>query len=523
MEPADASIRGIDLPLFIPSNDINVLGETITKEEGKEYIKIDLGGSILSLEVFNPEQVKQDVSHLYVLIQAKDVSGVERKCYFNFEAVHTALQIDRLLFADASHGQLIHLFTACKHIGLESNAEKHKKIENAFRSIVHLYLTNQCRNALAAHRKDTGKCTKENFSKCYEWIENEKEGLEEELQAAIAEDPHITYIVVKGEDSGLPFNIEYRGLHDIRVKVIKNIVWGSANISSLYVDMYRGDHFLKSKRIIKDKNKEKKEDKNAIRAITLEAAVREAHIINSIRDIEYVVKYVRSPEIRWNSKKNYYNSYVYTEYLNGGTLHSQLQKSTTNPIDTKSRYRVMGDLCKALHTIHIKGISHRDIKLENCMLHNGRVRIIDFDLARFNHLPQLLSPGSSRYYDPHLVFLRINNIAFDMLNGSSDIYSSGVVGFALFAYVLPSLSSELAKNITKSILNGKIYNEVGLNQKLEEDFSFVEKTIKLNPELIDVLKSMLQALPSKRISLLQAAERFYKLEAAEPANIHLVA
>jgi serine/threonine protein kinase len=42
---------------------------------------------------------------------------------------------------------------------------------------------------------------------------------------------------------------------------------------------------------------------------------------------------------------------------------------------------IMIDICKGLTHLHSKGIAHRDIKVENILLHNKQFKLCDFGSA----------------------------------------------------------------------------------------------------------------------------------------------
>jgi len=98
--------------------------------------------------------------------------------------------------------------------------------------------------------------------------------------------------------------------------------------------------------------------------------------------------------------------------------------------------RILRDTAWALAYAHARGVVHRDVKPENIMLERGtgRVMVADFGIARREHDAALTQDGEMlgtvHYMSPEL----IGGTAVD---GRSDLYALGVVGFRLLSGRLP--------------------------------------------------------------------------------------
>ena len=73
--------------------------------------------------------------------------------------------------------------------------------------------------------------------------------------------------------------------------------------------------------------------------------------------------------------------YLVTEYLEGHTLHDELQR--TGPLPVANALKLGAQICDALDYLHRHHIVHADMKPGNIMLcADGSMRIIDFGIAR---------------------------------------------------------------------------------------------------------------------------------------------
>lgn len=114
------------------------------------------------------------------------------------------------------------------------------------------------------------------------------------------------------------------------------------------------------------------------------------------------------------------------------------------------------DLClrilKAVANAHHNSILHRDIKPDNIMYLNGKVKIIDFGSSKIKSIieKETTVPMFSQLYSAPEV------VAGGETTEASDIYSLGAVFFKILLGIEPSSNLKMLEIIQKSILNNEL-------------------------------------------------------------------
>jgi eukaryotic-like serine/threonine-protein kinase len=127
--------------------------------------------------------------------------------------------------------------------------------------------------------------------------------------------------------------------------------------------------------------------------------------------------------------------YVVTELLEGETMRSRLREG---PFGMRKAAEHAARVAEGLAAAHEKGIVHRDIKPENLfLLNDGRVKILDFGLARQEPLLQVsddhsTSPTAVRPTNPGAMIGTVGYLSPEQARGDpadhrSDIFSLGAV------------------------------------------------------------------------------------------------
>ena len=194
--------------------------------------------------------------------------------------------------------------------------------------------------------------------------------------------------------------------------------------------------------------------------------------------------------------------YLITEYCNGGDLENILDHYMTEknrPFSEEEVQYIMRQIVSGIKYLHSKSekkweIIHRDLKLENILLHfdneddrinkrifKAKIKIIDFGFARY--LKDELAGsvvGSAIFMDPKIL-LKLNKMDFSNDFGYDtkvDIYSLGIICF----YLLTGHSLfdvQTMKDLVEETKKGKLKISVDLSK---ETISFLNYMLRYDPK-----------------------------------------
>ena len=146
--------------------------------------------------------------------------------------------------------------------------------------------------------------------------------------------------------------------------------------------------------------------------------------------------------------------YFVMEYVAGESLRDLIDR--VKHVEPARAGAILGDVADALAYAHAQGVVHRDVKPENVLLdgQTGRAMLTDFGIARAASAADEgrltgtgLLVGSPRYMSPEQASGERG------LDGRSDIYSLGLVGYEMLVGQSPysgaSAASMIAKHVTE--------------------------------------------------------------------------
>jgi serine/threonine-protein kinase len=140
------------------------------------------------------------------------------------------------------------------------------------------------------------------------------------------------------------------------------------------------------------------------------------------------------------------NPYLVMEFLEGEPLDKLI--ATRRDMSLVSKLDYIIQCCTGLNYAHQRGIVHRDIKPANLMvLKDGAVKIVDFGIARIGDASLTRTGqvvGTITYMSPE-------QINAQMVDGRTDIFSTGVMLYELLTYSLPFDGKDTAATLLKII------------------------------------------------------------------------
>jgi len=139
--------------------------------------------------------------------------------------------------------------------------------------------------------------------------------------------------------------------------------------------------------------------------------------------------------------------FIEMEFVEGQTLRENTKSQTTI---LKSALEIGIQVADGLAAAHEKGIVHRDVKPENIMIQkDGRVRIMDFGLAKLKSASRLTKVGSTVGTTGYMSPEQVQGMESDH---RSDIFSLGVILYEMFAGQSPF------KGVHETAINYEIVN-----------------------------------------------------------------
>jgi len=136
-------------------------------------------------------------------------------------------------------------------------------------------------------------------------------------------------------------------------------------------------------------------------------------------------------------------------YVNGETLAHRI--ATRGPMPAAEAARILREVAWALAYAHAQGVIHRDVKPENILLEQGtgRALVADFGIARLAQASGGTGVGEVLGTPD---FMSPEQASGEVVDGRSDLYSLGVVGYYLLSGKLPfegpNAAAIMAKHLT---------------------------------------------------------------------------
>ncbi|CAB9508228.1 activated protein kinase catalytic subunit alpha-1 [Seminavis robusta] len=171
--------------------------------------------------------------------------------------------------------------------------------------------------------------------------------------------------------------------------------------------------------------------------------------------------------------------YIITDLCEGGDLLDELEKYDGGALPEDDVVVLMGHLLSCINYMHQHGLAHRDLKLENVLLHDSdydTMKVIDFGLAaRFDSDTRFNDIVGTAYY-----------LAPETLDHSSgpkvDCWSAGIIAYMLLGGYAP-FDGEDDREVLQSVVSGCLqFNEEVWDDVSEEAIDFIAKLLEKDEE-----------------------------------------
>ena len=140
------------------------------------------------------------------------------------------------------------------------------------------------------------------------------------------------------------------------------------------------------------------------------------------------------------------NPYLVMEFLEGEPLSEMI--ATRRKLSMAQKLEYIIQALSGLNYAHQKGIVHRDVKPANLMvLRDGAVKIVDFGIARLGD-QRLTKTGQVM---GTITYMSPEQINAQVVDGRTDIFSTGVMLYELLTYALPFEGKDTTATMLKII------------------------------------------------------------------------
>lgn len=147
---------------------------------------------------------------------------------------------------------------------------------------------------------------------------------------------------------------------------------------------------------------------------------REVSILKRVKKDKHFVKIIKKHK-QCTYKGRIVNA-ILLEYIDGHTLQEYISMTSIGKVDFEN---LTYQLLRLINKVHSFGIIHRDIKFSNIMVHNGKIKLIDFGLACFLNTKKKFvcdgTVGTKSYMAPEVKERTVVDWE------KSDLYSIGIV------------------------------------------------------------------------------------------------
>ncbi|KAG7378949.1 NUAK SNF1-like kinase 1 [Phytophthora pseudosyringae] len=182
--------------------------------------------------------------------------------------------------------------------------------------------------------------------------------------------------------------------------------------------------------------------------------------------------------------------YLVMEHCADGDLYDYLSKRKQRTLSCMNALSVLSQVAAGLAFLHQHGIAHRDISLENIMLHRGRCKLGDFGLATRAQQGGGRHVGKKYYMAPEIVA----GGPYDPK--AADVWSLGIVLFIMLT------GSPLVAQASMTVKSFRAFKQAGVATVLES----WGVASSMPSSALQLVSGMLEIDPHKRLTIEQVLE-----------------
>ena len=167
--------------------------------------------------------------------------------------------------------------------------------------------------------------------------------------------------------------------------------------------------------------------------------------------------------------------------------------SKTGPLAELQAKPIFRDVANSLNFMHVNGLYHCDIKLDNIMIKDGVVKIVDFGLMNSSQ-----SAGSMNYAPPE-------TWTKGKPGSHTDVWSLAICVYACLTNGFPWEIAHTTDIRYTTIISKNV-------STVEAIFLYYKRSCSFSLELIDLLNNMMITSPNRRISMEQVYNSSWLVE-----------